>query len=461
MKKELGSTIMKGTSFFKVDFLHGPIIKSVIIFAIPLLISSLFQQLYNMVDTMIIGHYLGDASLAAMGACSSIYSLIVGFALGIGNGMSIVNARSYGAGNLDKLKRSVGSAICIACCVAVTVTVVGRIVLRPTLELLNTPADIIDEAYTYVSTIVSFAAVTLSYNLCSGMLRAIGNSFMPLVFLIISSILNVFLDLLFIVQFSMGVRGAAIATVMSQGVSAILCATYIMKKTPILVPKKEHFRFDKELWTELLAQGISNGLMGSIVSVGTVILQYGINGFGSLTIVAHMAARKIYSLFCLAINVTSMAVSTFISQNKGAGNRERIVKAMKYAYIYDIMAAAVITVALWIFGERMVIFLTGTNDPVVLENAVLYLRIVGPFLAILGMLLQTRSALQGIGQKLLPIIASVLELVGKIVFSMFIIPKLGYFAVIICEPVIWCVMVVELMFSFWKNPFIRGEAGSK
>ena len=447
---------MKGKSLFKVDFLHGPIIKSVIIFAIPLLISSLFQQLYNMVDTMIIGHYLGDSSLAAMGACSSIYSLIVGFALGIGSGMSIVNARSFGAGDLDKLKRCVASSICIGLLVAMTVTVLGRFILRPILELLNTPADIIDEAYTYVSTIVSGAIVTLTYNLCSGMLRAIGNSFMPLVFLIVSSILNVCLDLLFIVQFSMGVRGAAIATVMAQGVSAVLCATYILKKTPMLVPKREHFKFDRELWKELLGQGISMALMGSIVSIGTVILQYGINGFGSLVIVAHMAARKIYSLFCLAINTTSMAVSTFVSQNKGAGNRERIVKVMKYAYIYDVIMACLITVALWVFGERLVIFLTGTDNEIVLSNAMLYLRIIGPFLAILGMLLQTRSALQGIGEKLLPIMSSVIEMVGKILFSIFIIPKFGYFAVIICEPVIWCVMVAELIVSFWKNPFIRG-----
>ena len=448
---------MKGKTFFKVDFLHGPIIKSLVLFAIPMLISSLFQQLYNMVDTMIIGHYLGDDSLAAMGACSSIYSLIVGFALGIGSGMSIVNARSYGAGDLDKLKRSVASSICIGLCVAAVATIFGGLLLRPILELLHTPENIIEEAYLYVSTIVSGVAITMTYNLCSGMLRAIGNSFMPLVFLIVSSILNVFLDLVMIVQFSMGVRGAALATVMSQAVSAVLCAAYIVKKTPILVPKKEHFRYDAELWKELFAQGISMALMGSIVSIGTVILQYAINGFGSLTIVAHMAARKIYSLFCLAINVTSMVVSTFVSQNKGAGNRERIVKVMKYAYIYDVLAAGVITVALWAFGEQMVIWLTGTKDPIVLENAVLYLRLIGPFLAILGMLLQTRSALQGIGEKLLPIMSSVIEMVGKILFAVFIIPKMGYFAVIICEPIIWCVMVAELLWAFWRNGFVRGE----
>ncbi|MBQ2250726.1 MAG: MATE family efflux transporter [Lachnospiraceae bacterium] len=448
---------MKGKTFFKVDFLHGPIVKSLVLFAIPMLISSLFQQLYNMVDTMIIGHYLGDDSLAAMGACSSIYSLIVGFALGIGSGMSIVNARSYGAGDLDKLKRSVASSICIGLCVAAVATVFGGLLLRPILELLHTPENIIEEAYLYVSTIVSGVAITMTYNLCSGMLRAIGNSFMPLVFLIVSSILNVFLDLVMIVQFSMGVRGAALATVMSQAVSAVLCAAYIVKKTPMLVPKKEHFHFDADLWKELFAQGISMALMGSIVSIGTVILQYAINGFGSLTIVAHMAARKIYSLFCLAINVTSMAVSTFVSQNKGAGNRERIVKVMKYAYIYDVLAAGVITVALWAFGEQMVIWLTGTEDPIVLENAVLYLRLIGPFLAILGMLLQTRSALQGIGEKLLPIMSSVIEMVGKILFAVFIIPKMGYFAVIICEPIIWCVMVAELLWAFWRNGFVRGE----
>lgn len=450
---------MKGKAFFKVDFLHGPIIKSLVLFAIPMLISSLFQQLYNMVDTMIIGHYLGDDSLAAMGACSSIYSLIVGFALGIGSGMSIVNARCYGAGNLDKLKRSVASSICIGVCVAAVAAVFGGLLLRPILELLHTPENIMEEAYLYVSTIVSGVAITLTYNLSSGMLRAIGNSFMPLLFLIVSSILNVFLDLLLIVQFPMGVRGAALATVISQAVSAVLCVTYIVNKTPILVPKKEHFRFDAELWKELFAQGISMALMGSIVSIGTVILQYAINGFGSMIIVAHMAARKIYSLFCLAINVTSMAVSTFVSQNKGAGNRDRIVKVMKYAYIYDVLAASVITIALWMFGEQMVIWLTGTEDPIVLENAVLYLRLIGPFLAILGMLLQTRSALQGIGEKLLPIMSSVIEMVGKILFAVFIIPKMGYFAVIICEPLIWCVMVAELLWAFWRNGFVRGERG--
>ena len=362
---------MKGKSVFKVDFLNGPIIKSLVLFAVPMLISSIFQQLYNMVDTMIIGHYLGDDSLAAMGACSSIYSLVVGFTLGIGSGMSIVNARSFGAGDMDKLKRSVASAICIGFGIAMIATFLGGAVLRPLLEILNTPENIIDEAYAYVSTIVAGALATVAYNISSGMLRAIGNSFMPLVFLIISSILNVILDILLIVQFSMGVSGAAIATVVSQGVSAVLCVIYIIKKTPILVPKKEHFKFDGELWKELLGQGISMALMGSIVSIGTVILQYGINGFGSMIIVAHMAARKIYSLFCMAINVTSMAVSTFVSQNKGAGNRERIVKVMKYAYIYDVIVAGLITLALWAFGEQMIIWLTGTSDPVVLENGVL------------------------------------------------------------------------------------------
>lgn len=449
---------MKGKSVFKVDFLNGPIIKSLVLFAVPMLISSIFQQLYNMVDTMIIGHYLGDDSLAAMGACSSIYSLVVGFTLGIGSGMSIVNARSFGAGDMDKLKRSVASAICIGFGIAMIATFLGGAALRPLLEILNTPENIIDEAYAYVSTIVAGALATVAYNISSGMLRAIGNSFMPLVFLIISSILNVILDILLIVQFSMGVSGAAIATVVSQGVSAVLCVIYIIKKTPILVPKKEHFKFDGELWKELLGQGISMALMGSIVSIGTVILQYGINGFGSMIIVAHMAARKIYSLFCMAINVTSMAVSTFVSQNKGAGNRERIVKVMKYAYIYDVIVAGLITLALWAFGEQMIIWLTGTSDPVVLENGVLYLRIIGPFLAILGMLLQTRSALQGIGEKLLPIMSSVIEMVGKILFSIFIIPNVGYFAVIMCEPVIWCVMVVELLVSFWRNKFVRGES---
>lgn len=450
------------SKLFKVDFLQGPIIRSLFIFAIPLFISSVFQQMYNMVDTMIVGNYLGDQALAAMGACSSISDLMVGFCLGVGNGMAVVAARSFGAGNQKVLKKSVAMTIVLGALVTVVISVLGSAALKPLMVLLNTPVEIIDQSYSYVSIIVACALVMLAYNLSAGMLRAIGNSFMPLIFLIISSGLNVVLDILFISQFNMGIQGAAIATVISQGVSAILCILYIWKKAPMLVPGREHFTFDKNLCSELLGQGLSMGLMGSIVSCGTVILQSGINGFGTLIIAGHTAARKLHSVCMMFMATMSMACSTFVSQNKGAGNRDRIIRAINYMYVYDVATAAIITFALHFLARPAVALITGSTEAVVLDNATMYLHVAGPFYAVLGVLLQTRSALQGIGEKLLPIISSVIEMVGKVIFTAVFIPMFGYTAVIFCEPIIWCAMAAQLLFCYYRNPFIRGvDAGKR
>ena len=280
-----------------VDLIHGPIFKSLIIFALPLFISNIFQQLYNTVDTMIVGNFLGDASLAAIGSCTSIYDLLVGFALGIGNGLAIVTARSFGSKDEKLLKKSVASSLVIGIVVSIGLTLIGLIFLQPLLHLLNTPANIIDEAYSYIFFIVLFIIVMFAYNLCAGLMRAIGNSVMPLVFLVISSVLNIILDLVFITQLNMGVQGAAVATVISQGTSVILCIIYMFKKTPLLLPKKEHFEVDKDLYKELLGQGFSMGFMNCIVSAGSVILQYGINNLGYLIIAGHTAARKLYMFF--------------------------------------------------------------------------------------------------------------------------------------------------------------------
>lgn len=438
-----------------VDLIHGSIFKSLIIFAIPLLISNIFQQLYNTVDTMIVGNFLGDVSLAAIGSCTSIYDLLVGFALGIGNGLAIVTARSFGSNDEKLLKKSVASSIIIGIAVSLTLTIIGTIFLKPLLNLLNTPVEIIDEAYSYIFFIVLFIIVMFAYNLCAGLMRAIGNSFMPLVFLVISSLLNIALDLLFITQFNMGVRGAAVATVISQGISVVLCIIYIFKKAQLLLPKKQHFQVDKELYKELLGQGFSMGFMSSIVSAGSVILQYGINNLGYLIIAGHTAARKLYMFFNMPFTAMALAISTFVSQNKGANQKQRIKQALRYAYIYDVIMAAVVTVIILIFGASLVKLISGSSEQVVLHNGTLYLTIVGPFYAVLGVLMQTRFALQGIGQKLLPLISSIIEFFGKIIFVVFLIPRFQYMAVIFCEPVIWCVMCLQLVYSFYTNSYIR------
>lgn len=439
----------------EVDLLKGNILRVLIIFAIPLFISNLFQQLYNTVDIMIVGNYLGDTSLAAIGACAAIYELLIGFALGVGNGFSIVTARSYGANDENLVKKSVAGSLVIGSGITIIIMIISKLFLLPLLELLNTPSNIIEEAYLYIFTVCIFVGVMFLYNLCAGILRAIGNSIMPLIFLIISSILNIGLDILFITKFNMGIRGAAVATVIAQGISAVLCIIYIYKKCPILIPKKEHFVFDKELYKELLGQGLSMGVMLLIVSAGTVILQTAINNLGYLIIAGHTAARKLNSFAMIPVASLSMSLATFVSQNKGANQGYRIREAVRYSNIISIIWGVIITVILIFFAPTLMKILSGSSEDVVINNGVRYLLWNSPFYAVLGILLNLRNALQGIGEKLLPLISSIIEFFGKILFVILFIPSLKYFGVIICEPVIWCCMCLQLAYSFYKNSYIK------
>ena len=401
-----------------VDLMNGPIFQSLVIFMLPILVSSLFQQLYNTVDTMIVGNVLGDTALAAIGACGAIYELLVGFGLGIGNGLAIVAARSYGAGDDEQLKQTVAGSIVIGLIASSVITLAGAVGLHPLLELLDTPAEILEDAYRYIIIIDYGILVMFAYNLCAGLLRAIGNSVMPLVFLILSSVLNVILDLWFIAVLGMGVAGAGVATVISQGVSVVLCILYVFRSARLLLPEKKHFHVGSRLYWELFSQSISMGLMSSIVSAGSVVLQYGINGLGTLVIAGHTAARK------------------------------------RDVILYSIVVAAAITVLMSVGAEWMVRLVSGSSEPVVLENGARYLIWNAPFYAVLGVLLASRYALQSMGEKVLPLLSSVIEFLGKIVFVMVFIPRFAYNAVILCEPVIWCFMTAELMTVYLHNPFV-------
>lgn len=438
----------------QVDLLHGPIMKSLVLFMIPIVISNIFQQFYNAVDTAIVGNFLGETSLAAIGSCSAVFEMLVNFSMSLGNGFSIVCGRSFGSGDEDTMKKSVAGAMMIGFVTCIVISLLSIVALKPLLQLIHTPAAVIDESYSYIRVIGLGIIVMFSYNLCSGMLRAIGNSVMPLVFLIISSLLNIVLDILLITAFHMGVVGAAVATVIAQGVSVVLCVIYILSKTRILVPEARHFRIESHLMKDLAGQGFSMAAMGSIVSVGSIILQSGINSLGTEIIAGHVAARKIYAICNLPFISMGVAVSTFISQNKGAGRGDRILTALRDAYIYDIALAFIVSLILFPLAPTFVRMISGSSNPVIIGNGSKMLRIVGPFYAVLGVLMQTRFALQGLGSKLIPLISSVIELIGKILFVTIFIPRFQYNAVVWCEPLIWVAMTAQLLYAFNTNPFI-------
>ena len=443
-------------SFFNrnVDLMNGPIFKSLLVFMLPILVSCLFQQLYNTVDTMIVGNVLGDTALAAIGACGAIYELLVGFGIGIGNGLAIVAARAYGAGDGDQLKQTVAGSIVIGIIASAVITLAGAAGLHPLLELLDTPAEILEDAYGYIIIIDLGVIVMFAYNLCAGLLRAIGNSFMPLVFLILSSVLNVILDLWFIAVLGMGVAGAGVATVISQGVSVALCILYVFRSARLLLPGKKHFHVESRLYWELFSQSISMGLMSSIVSAGSVVLQYGINGLGTLTIAGHTAARKLFSFTSMPLISMANAGSTFVSQNRGAAQPERVRKGMRTMYLCSVVIMAAEVVLMQLFARQLVQLISGSSAPLVLENGARYLMWNAPFYAVLGVLLCTRYALQSLGQKVLPLFSSVIELVGKVVFVLVFIPRYAYNAVILCEPIIWCFMAAYLVAVYRRDAFV-------
>ncbi|WP_399540738.1 MATE family efflux transporter [uncultured Gemella sp.] len=443
---------MKKTS---VNLLEGPILRAMIAFAIPIMIANIFQQLYNTVDIMIVGRFLGEESLAAVGATAAIFELVVGFAIGIGNGMGIVIARHYGAGNYEKLKRAVAATFVIGGVLSVIIAVLGNFTLYPLLELLGTPSNIIAQSYEYSYLIVVFVGVTLAYNLCAGLLRAVGDSKAALYFLIFAAIINTVLDIYFIAYLHMGVRSAGIATIISQGISAVLCFNYIRRKTPFLIPTKKHFTWNKKLYAELLGQGISMGLMFSVVSIGTVILQTSINALGSTIISAQTSARRIMVLALLPIIAMNATITTFTSQNFGARQYRRIVEGLRQTMIITITWSIFISIVLFFASPYLNELITGSNDEELIYQASLYLKISSAFYPALSILVILRNALQGLGQKMMPLVSSIIEMLGKILFVIFIIPSAGYLGVIFVEPILWVIMAAQLYYAFRKEPVIR------
>ena len=438
-----------------VDLIHGPILPALISFALPILLSNIFQQLYNTADILIVGRFLGQDSLAAVGATTAIFDLIIGFALGVGNGMGVVIARYYGARNFSKIKEAVAATWILGALLSVIVMAIGFVGLYPLLQYLETPTEILPQSYDYISMIVSCVGVSFAYNLFAGLLRSVGDSLAALGFLVFSALVNVALDLYFITQLQLGVQSAGLATIISQGLSALLCFIYIRRSVPELLPSLKHFKWDKALYIDLLEQGLAMGMMGSIVSIGSVILQSSVNSFGAVIISAQTAARRIMAFALLPMTAISASMTTFTSQNYGAKRPDRIVQGLRISSRLSMSWAAFVCIFLFFASPALVSFLASSTDGYLIENGTLYLRISSVFYPFLSLLLIYRNSLQGLGQKFLPLVSSFIELFGKIIFVAWIIPWTGYTGVILCEPLLWLVMTAQLYFSLSKHPWIK------
>lgn len=439
----------------KNDLLNGPVLKELLLFAFPMFLSYLFQQLYNTVDMVIIGNHLGETALAAIGASVAVYQLLIGFSFGFSSGFGVVVARAFGSKEEDLLKQSVAGSLIIGAGITVMIMIIGVLFLKPLLVLLKTPTEIVQITYDYIFIITMFAGVSFMFNLASGLLRSIGNSVIPLVFLVLASIVNIVLDIIFVIGLGYGIKGAAIATVISQIVAVIALVGYIWFKEHELVPNRSHFVVDKEILKELFGQGASMAMMISLVVIGTVIIQYSINQMGYMIIAGHTAARRLTSLFMMPMSTLALSNTTFVSQNKGANNGDRILASVKYGYILCISWSVFISIFVLIYAEEMMVLVSGSTNKLLVQNGSNYLRFNLPFFVIVGVLFITRYSLQGLGEKMIPLISSVIELVMKFLFVAVVIPIIGYAGVIISEPLIWIIMTIQLLYSYYNNTYIK------
>ncbi len=429
-----------------VDMTTGSPAKHILRFAIPLLLGNLFQQFYSMVDTVIIGQYLGTTALASVGATGSINFMIIGLCLGICAGFGIPIAQRFGAHDYSDMRKYVANAAWSAIGLSVIITTTVLLFCNQILHAMNTPSDIYDGSYTYISIIFMGIPLIILYNLCSSIVRAMGDSKTPLYFLIISSLLNIILDLILVRPF--GIAGPAWATVISQGVSGILCLFYMKKRYTILRMEKGESRFSGRHVRGLLMQGLPMGLQYSITAIGSVILQSSVNSLGSMYVAAMTAGQKISLFFGCPFEALGNTAATYGGQNIGAGRPDRINKGMLSLLFYGFVYSVVACIILFLFGGQLSRLFMDQPDPFIEENAHLVLKVNSAFYFFLAIVNIVRFMIQGMGYSMLAITAGIFEMIARSVVAFMFVGEYGFPAACMANPAAWIAADTFLLTSF-------------
>ena len=419
--------------------------KQILLFSIPIFWGNVFQLLYSLVDTKIVGSTLGTEALAAVGSVSTLHTLMTGFLNGLTLGFSLITAMCFGAKNRKRLKKTFAAAISLGVLTTLALVLMLMIFLHPVLNLLHVPQAQFEMAYAYISVLIVGLFATLFYNLCANTLRAIGDALTPLIFLIVATVSNIGLDYLFILGFQMGVQGAAYATVLAQLLSVVLCLIRIFRKFPILHIQKEDFRFDRELMAEMYKSGLSMGLMSCLVGIGTILLQSAINTLGTTVIVAHTAARKVFELVSLPNSVLGSAMATYCGQNYGARRFDRIRQGIRASLIIAAVWAVVVFLICHTIEGKLIQFVASTTNPDVIYWGSTYLKEDMSFIVICRVIVILRNSMQGFGDRVIPVFSSCIELAGKIIFAFVFAPMFAYWGIIWAEPMVWIAMVIPLI----------------
>ena len=448
------------------DMTSGSPMKIILWFTLPIFIGNVFQQFYNMADAVIVGKFVGNNALAAVGSTGTIMFLINGFVIGMTAGFTVLTAQKFGAGDERGIRKSVTGAAWLSLIVGLILTAAFMVFMKPLLTLMNTPADIFDDAYAYIMIISGGILAQMLYNLLASILRALGNSRVPLYFLILSAVLNLVLDLVFVIVFQMGAAGAAVATIISQGVSGLLCLVYIGKKVQLLRMTKEDWKPQTALLSAQLKVGIPMALQYSITAIGTMMVQSSLNILGSTLVAAYTAAGKIEQVVTQAYIAMGTTMATYGAQNMGAGDVPRIRQGFKactiIGIVYSFIAAAFVMTA----GKYMTYLFVSEDVGTIMNSVDIYLKCVGIFFIPLAVVNIYRNGIQGLGYGLLPMTAGIAELIGRGVVAVIAAGQRSYLGVCLASPAAWLLAggLLIVMYYYIMNHDIkkifRGSAGN-
>lgn len=419
------------------EMTSGPCLPLIFNFTLPLLLGNMLQQTYSLIDAAIVGKFLGINALASVGASTSVVFLILGFCNGCCGGFGIPVAQKFGARDYVSMRRLVSVSLKLAGMMSVGIALITCLLCAFILRTMQTPENIFQDAYWYL--LITFIGVpcTFFYNLLSSIIRALGDSKTPFWFLLFSTILNVLLDLLCILVFHWGVAGAAIATVFSQGVSAVLCYFYMYRKFEILRMQPADKRFRLELARQLIFVGVPMGLQFSITAIGSIMLQSANNALGTACVAAFTAAMRIKMFFLCMLESLGIAMATFCGQNYGAGKPERIWTGVKAASLMMIVYVAAVAIILWGFSEKFVLLFVDPSETEIIADAALFLHISVSFFPVLGLLCILRYSIQGAGYTKLAMFSGVSEMIARILVSVVAVPLWGFWAVCFGDPTAW------------------------
>ena len=433
------------------DMTVGNPTKLILGFAFPLYIGNLFQQFYNLADTLIVGRTLGVTSLAAVGSTGAIAFLVLGFIMGLTSGFSVITAQRFGAKDLSGLKKSFASILVLGFIFSALLTIMSTFFAKPLLEVMNTPANIIHEAHSYIFIMFLGIGTMVFYNAFSNIIRALGDSKTPLFFLILASLLNIILDLIFIIKFQMGVTGAGWATVIAQGVSSIFCLMFMLIKFPVLRLTKPDWQITQKMLWEHIKIGFPMGFQMSVMVIGIIALQIVLNSFGSDTVAAFTAATKIEQVGGQPFLALGVAMATYTAQNFGAGKFNRIklgvARCQKFIVILTLISICII---IFLGRNAVNLFIVG-DYPHITQQAQLYMTILCLFYFCLGSILLYRNVLQGMSSVKIPFISGLIELVIRAVAAFVLAHFFGYLGVCFATPCAWIGGSIWLTFGYYKS----------